>query len=132
MPITTWLRYAWASPNSAIGLLGLPGARVARVDGVLELQGGLASWFLLRVLPRLGFAPAGIAAMTLGHVVWGASPADLTRTRAHERVHVRQYERWGPLFLPAYGLASAVLYLRGRDGYRENPFERAAYAEAGG
>ena len=34
----------------------------------------------------------------------------LNETRAHERVHVRQYEHWGPLFIPAY-LGAAVAYL---------------------
>ena len=43
-------------------------------------------------------------------------------------VHVRQCERWGPLFIPAYLVASAVLWCRGRDFYEENPFEREAYA----
>ena len=54
--------------------------------------------------------------------------AALDRSRAHERVHVRQCERWGPLFIPAYLLASAVLWCQGRDFYEENPFEREAYA----
>jgi hypothetical protein len=38
-------------------------------------------------------------------------------------VHVRQYERWGPLFVPAYLVSSLVLWLRGRDPYWDNPFE---------
>jgi hypothetical protein len=45
-------------------------------------------------------------------------------------VHVRQYERWGPLFVPAYVLCSAVIWSRGGDAYRDNPFEREAYGEA--
>ena len=68
--------------------------------------------------------------MTLGHVILGASEADLDAARRHEQVHVRQYERWGPLFIPAYLAASAWLWLRGRDPYRDNPFERQAYDEA--
>jgi hypothetical protein len=43
-------------------------------------------------------------------------------------VHVRQYERWGPAFLPAYLLSSLLQLLRGRNPYRENHFERQAYA----
>jgi len=69
-----------------------------------------------------------IAAITLGHVVLGCDEATLTRTRRHERVHVRQYERWGPLFIPAYLLASAWLGLRGFNAYLDNPFEVEAYA----
>ena len=47
-------------------------------------------------------------------------------------MHVRQYERWGPLMGPAYLLASLVAWLRGRRPYRDNPFERQAFDEAGG
>ena len=42
---------------------------------------------------------------------------------------MRQCERWGPLFLPAYLLASLAVYLRGGRAYRDNPFEREAYGE---
>jgi hypothetical protein len=51
-------------------------------------------------------------------------------SRAHERVHVRQYERWGPLFLPSYLFLSLYMYLRGCDPYRDNPFEREAFDTA--
>ena len=44
--------------------------------------------------------------MTLGHVVLGRSAAALAETRAHERVHVTQCERWGPFFVPAYAASS--------------------------
>jgi hypothetical protein len=50
----------------------------------------------------------------------------LERTRAHERVHVTQSERWGVLFPVAYLAASAVIALRGGDPYRDNPFEQEA------
>lgn len=117
------LRYGWASPNTifamTIGLLLLGRFRV--VDGVIEITGGRIST-MLRSLPQ----PA--AAMTLGHAVLGLSDADLDRTRVHERVHVAQYERWGPFFIPAYLISSAWLYANSRDGYLENPFEMEAYA----
>jgi hypothetical protein len=41
-------------------------------------------------------------AITLGHVVLATTESALKKTRSHERVHVRQYERWGPFFIPAY------------------------------
>ena len=69
--------------------------------------------------------------MTLGHCVLGRTRADLVRSRRHELVHVAQYERWGPLFVPAYLLCSAWLWLRGRDPYLDNPFEVEAYAARG-
>jgi hypothetical protein len=49
--------------------------------------------------------------------------------REHELVHVRQYERWGPLFVPAYLLCWLVQMLRGKSGYWDNPFEREAYGQ---
>ncbi|MEM9643534.1 MAG: hypothetical protein AAF989_00960, partial [Planctomycetota bacterium] len=65
--------------------------------------------------------------MTVGHVVFGVDRFSLRVTREHERVHVRQYERWGVFFIPAYLGWSLWLYAKGRDGYRENPFEVEAY-----
>ena len=128
------LAYLWAAPTTLAGLpfalLSKPtggGARV--VDGVLELHGGAAGWFLRRVTPFVMGGP-GAGAMTLGHVVIGRDQIALDLSRRHERVHVRQAERWGPLFLPAYLAASAYLKLRGRDAYRDNPFEREAYRTA--
>lgn len=120
----------WALPTTLVGLLLLgiaviTGGRATRVDGVLEVFGGLVG----RAMESMGAARGGIAAVTLGHVVLGASPAVLSQTRAHERVHVAQCERWGPLFLPAYLLASGWAWVRGRDPYRDNRFEREAFAE---
>ncbi len=125
------LRYLWASPNSLIGILfAIPawvglGGRTRMFDGVLEVHGGLATFFLNRICSQ--WLSGGAAAMTLGHVVIGVDEIQLHRTRKHERVHVRQYELWGPLFLPAYGMASLLAWLRGKDAYRENRFEREAY-----
>ncbi len=65
--------------------------------------------------------------MTLGHVVLARTRDDLESTREHERIHVGQYERWGPLFVPAYFLASGLAWLRGGDSYLDNRFERQAY-----
>jgi hypothetical protein len=94
------------------------------VDGVLELHGGLVTLFL-----RHGtLLPGGASAMTLGHVVLGRDKAALDRTRKHERVHVRQCERWGPAFIPAYLLASLAQFYMGGNAYRDNPFEREAFA----
>jgi hypothetical protein len=126
-----WLRpllIVWALPWTAVGMLvgavGLAtGARVQRRGRVLEFYGGAVAR-LLRWAPGTG---CGAAAMTLGHVVLGQTAAALDITRRHELVHVCQYERWGPLFVPAYLLCSAFIWLRGGDGYRDNPFEREAY-----
>jgi hypothetical protein len=119
---------AWAFPATCVGLaIGaaglLSGGRAHRRGRVLEFWGGAAAVFLRRLF-------RGAAAMTLGHVVLGRTLHDLERSRAHELVHVRQYERWGPFFLPAYLLCSLVLWCRGKDGYLDNPFEREAYDKA--
>ena len=120
--------YLWTLPTSCIGLIFAPMALVSGgglqiVDGVLEIYGGAASFFLRRCTPL----KRGASAMTLGHVVLGRDRFLLEATRAHERVHVRQAERWGPLFIPAYFTASAIQLLRGRRPYEDNPFEREAY-----
>jgi hypothetical protein len=96
--------------------------RVAVCDGVIEAHGPLLRWFLT----RLGPVPGGIAAITLGHVVLGRDAQTLQETRSHERVHVRQYERWGPFFLPAYAAASVWALARGGHAYFDNWFEREA------
>jgi hypothetical protein len=117
------VKYLWVSPYTITGIaIGLLlGGRFQRIDGVVEIYG-----------PRIGKSllsmPVPAMAMTFGHVVFGVTQDALDVTRQHEAVHVRQYERWGPLFVPAYLVASAYLYLRGRDAYRENPFEVEAYA----
>jgi hypothetical protein len=121
------LTYLWTFPTSLPGLLvalGSPNRRV--VDGVLEVHGGLATWVLQRA-PLTG--KGGASAMTLGHVVLGRSAQALDRTRTHERIHVRQAERWGPLFIPAYFAAGTWQKLRGRSPYWDNPFETEAYAK---
>lgn len=113
-----WARVLWAAPNTLIGLaLGLlllaTGARWRRVGGAIEIAA-------LRHAPRRRWP---FAAITLGHVIVGTHAAELERLRAHEQVHVRQCERWGPLFLPAYVLAGLWQWMHGRRAYWDNPFE---------
>jgi hypothetical protein len=121
------LAYLWALPTTIVGvLLALPvllaGGRWHRVDGVLEVHGSLLEWALRRWVPIAG----GAQAMTFGHVVLGRDATCLARSRDHERVHVAQCERWGPLFLPAYLVASLIGWWVHGDAYRGNAFERAA------
>lgn len=126
--IGTIARWLWASPwtlfGITIGVLNWPtGTRCQAREGLLEFHGGGVAW----LLKNATFLEGGASAMTLGHVVLGRTPCDLDRCRRHEKVHVRQYERWGPFFIPAYLLCSFVLYCRGRDGYHDNPFETEAF-----
>ena len=124
-PLITLAAYAWASPNTLLGFLaGLAvlalGGRVRVVRGVAEFSGGLlASW----VAGAVRFN-----AITFGHVILGVSEAELAAARSHEHVHVRQYEAWGPFFLFAYAGSSLWQLLWGRRIYRDNFFERQAYA----
>ena len=117
----------WASPYTLLGLflggIGLCTGGRARVRGkVVEFHGGGVKWLLGRF-----FFGQGAMAFTLGHTVLGQTAAALDIARQHELVHVRQYERWGPLMGPAYLGCSLVLWLRGRRPYRDNPFEREAF-----
>jgi hypothetical protein len=124
------LGYAWASPNTAIGLaLGvlalLLGARTQVRQGALEFSGGA-----LGALFAAPWLACPFRALTLGHVILATDAATLDCARGHEQVHVRQYEQWGPLFLPAY-LASSLWQLAcGRRCYRDNWFERQAFGRS--
>lgn len=118
----------WAAPNTLLGLVWLPpalvtGGGVQWVRGVCEIHGGVVGWLLRRAVPL----PGGARALTLGHVILGLDRQALSLCREHEHVHVRQYERYGPLFIPLYLGWSAWLGLRGRSAYLDNPFEREAY-----
>ena len=123
------LLYLWAFPVTLIGLLialvaRSSGGTLHREEGVLEAAGGWPARVLRRGFPFSG----AVAAITLGHVVLGVSSGALTATRAHERAHVSQFERWGVLLLVLYPLAGMLAWLRGGNPYRDNPFEREARA----
>ena len=83
-----------------------------------EIQGG----WLTKLIARRGFG-----AITLGDAILYADGSLPMVLRDHELVHVRQGRRWGPLFLPAYGLESLWQRAHGRDLYWDNRFERQAY-----
>ena len=120
------IRYLWAAPTTLIGLVlastSLRRGHVTVVDGVIEAH----SPFLHRALSTLTPLARGADAMTLGHVVIGRDARALELTRVHERAHVRQYEVWGPLFIPAYLLAGLYALIQGGHPYFDNRFEREA------
>ena len=132
MTIRRALGYAGALPVSAAAAAILPlvvatGGRVRARDGVLEAEGGLLGPLLARGNPWFP-----IAAITLGHVVLAVDARALESTRAHERVHVRQYERFGALFPLLYLAASLRAMRRGGRAYRDNAFEKEACARSSG
>lgn len=125
--LITIIRYAWPSPATMLGLLLALvvicfGARLRLVDGVIEVAGGRLSR-IFHSLPRF----FRFEAITFGHVVIGLNHPLLALVRAHEHVHVRQYERWGALLIPLYLCSSIIQLLKGRDPYLNNRFERQAF-----
>ena len=126
--VRAWL-YLWALPATLLGLLlatiaRASGGELNQVAGVLESAGGWPAWLLQRGFPFSG----PVAAITLGHVVVGVSLDALTATRRHERVHVKQFERWGIMLLALYPLAGLRAWAGGGNPYRDNLFEREARA----
>jgi len=113
------LGFIWTLPNTVIGLLlGLLTFQRPRVTGgalVFDRVPRGPTWVLSRM---------NRTAMTVGYVILGSRPVEGTLL-AHERHHIRQYRRWGPLFIPAY-LLLAVPF-----GYERHPFELAAKRAAG-
>ena len=117
--VTTALWFLWTLPNTLLGLvLVLFTFQRPRLDGgaiVFDRGPRGVTWILARM---------NRTAMTVGFVILSADPLSGTLL-AHERHHVRQYCRWGPIFIPVY-LLLAVPF-----GYRRHPFELAAQRAAG-
>lgn len=122
------LSVLWASPYSFFGILVgtvgcFTGGSMQRRGIALEFYGGAVKLFL-----RYCCGP-WVSAITFGHTILGQSPELLEGCREHEWVHVRQYQRWGPFFGPAYLLSSLIVWCQGKRAYRDNHFEREAYGD---
>jgi hypothetical protein len=125
-------RRLWAAPNTLLGLVA--GVMVVCLGGRMQVVRGAAEFSAGLLGAVAGAMPRALrfSAVTLGHVIVGISATELAAARDHEHVHVRQYEKWGPLFLFAYIASSLWQLALGRRVYRDNFFERQAYAmEAG-
>lgn len=123
------VRYIWPIPytllGAALGLLAIMmGAKAQCKQGVLAIAGGQ----LPQLIKRLPLSKTFVA-ITLGHVILSENKHVQAQFWRHECVHVRQYERWGVLFVPAYCLAGAWVWAQGKHIYRDNPFELEAYAQ---
>ncbi|MFN6127418.1 MAG: hypothetical protein ACK6DC_23955 [Planctomycetota bacterium] len=131
--IARWMsvawRYGWPGPYTVLGFWL-----------ILAPWSGQRRWFAYRgtigivgpgVQRLLALAPirGGAAALTLGHTILAISESAFHETWEHEMVHVRQYERWGVLFVPAYLLSGCWQWLHGRDAYWDNPFEIEARSQ---
>jgi hypothetical protein len=112
------VRFLWTLPNTLLGVVA--GAftfqRPRVVEGALVFDRrarGLTA--VMREFDR--------TAMTVGYVIVSSEPVEGTLLR-HEQHHIRQYERWGPFFIPLY-LVLSIAY-----GYRRHPMELAAMRAA--
>jgi hypothetical protein len=135
------LRVVWVAPVSVFALPLLPlalwRAQWRWVNGVLEISSPALAWFLRGPWFRAlsggvgGAGGLGFSAATIGHVIVARDQSCLDSCRTHEHVHVRQSERWGPLFPLAYiaaGLMAAWRERRWSAYYWDNPFEQEARA----
>jgi hypothetical protein len=106
-------------------------ARWAVRNGVLEISSPALAWFLRGFWFRALSGGSGFAAATIGHVIVACDQPRLDACRAHEHAHVRQCERWGPLFPLVYvaaGLRAAYAAKRWQAYYWDNAFEVEARA----
>lgn len=125
------LQIFWASPNTLAGLL-IAGANCCTGGKIRFRQGALESFggWVAKGIRRFPTGPT-TAGVTLGHIIFGQSADGLDSVKNHERVHVKQYERFGPFFLPIYFSMSAIAWWYGKDPYRDNPLEIEAYKVKG-
>jgi hypothetical protein len=122
------LKLLWALPCSLVGLVLALAFFVARARA--RVVGGAFEVVLRPGAGALAWLP--FRCITFGHVILAIDGADLERLRAHEQVHVRQYERWGVLFFVLYAASSAWQLLRGGRPYWDNHFEVQARQRSGG
>ena len=113
-PLGRGLSHLWAAPSTLGGLL------VGAISGTVPtVRDGVLLFSHVRGLPAFALRRGGFAATTLGHVVIARTdPSPVLM--AHELVHTRQAERFGPFTGPLYW------YLLARYGYARHPMERAA------
>jgi hypothetical protein len=130
-----WIYVGWALPVSMFAIFLLPLAiRRARwrvAGGALEVTSPALGWFLRSAWARTLSGGNGFAAATIGSVIVASDVPALEACRTHERVHVRQCERWGLLFPIAYvaaGLWCALTRRQWQSYYWDNPFEVEARA----
>jgi hypothetical protein len=125
------VKLLWAAPCSAVGIV---------LTAVLLALGGKAKWSsgALEVTYRHSLASCGTLASKLpfrgivfGHVILAVTREELKTIGPHERVHVAQYERWGPLFFLVYGASSVWQLVKGRSPYWYNYFEVQARERSG-
>lgn len=125
------LRHAWrALPGDLMGLMVMRGCGIRTssrivdagdVSAVLVENPDIGRYFDVQMMP--------VQAQTLGRCVFARGPIP-EHTLEHEIEHIRQWQRFGPFYLPLYFASSGVALLRGRRPYWDNRFEVAARLRA--
>jgi len=95
--------------------------QVGDVTALLVEDRRVARWFRVNRMP--------VSAQTVGRYVFSLDPVP-PHILAHELEHIRQWERFGPLYLGLYFGLSALAVLSGRRPYWDNVFEVAARRRA--
>jgi hypothetical protein len=125
------MRAAWSAlPGDALGLLAMRACKVPAPSRVVDVGG-------VRVLlvedPRtarlLDNQRASIYAQTLGRFVFCREPMS-EYILAHELEHVRQWQRYGPLYQPLYWGSTLAYLASGKHRRGDNWLEAAARARA--
>lgn len=118
MKLVKFMMYVWSLPNTLLGLVLFffiyrPKSLVWR-RGVLEgTSRGMIPWWTNVVGQTWGWL-----------VIYRSKP--YSGLENHERQHVVQGMILGPLFLIIYPIASLIALLQGKNGYRDNWFEKNA------
>jgi hypothetical protein len=132
-PKRAWrsLRHVWrALPGDLMGLAVMRGCGIRAPSRVVDAGGvsaivvehpNVGRYFEMQMMP--------VQAQTLGRYVFARCPVP-EHTLEHEIEHIRQWQRFGPLYLPLYFGSSALALLRGRRPYWDNRFESAARRRA--
>ena len=113
----------WTLPNTLIGWLAVT-ALCGKTERVYPV-GLRGKYYIIGTscVMYLIMDYAAIGGITLGEIVIIRKTALSKRIVAHEAVHVGQYRAWGPLYLPAYLIASTVSRISNGNWYYGNLFE---------
>jgi hypothetical protein len=125
------VRLAWARiPGDLLGYMVMRCSGIRRPSRVVRMDDVTA---LVVEDHRVGrYLDSGwmaIYAQTLGRYVFCRQAID-RRTLAHESEHIRQWRRFGPVYLALYFGSCALALARGRHPYDDNVFEVAARRRA--
>ena len=121
------LRTAWrALPGDLLGLLVIRACGIRGISRQIRVGDMTADLVEHPNVARyLDHGAMPIRAQTLGRYVFAREPLS-PRFVEHELEHVRQWQRLGPFFLPAYLASSVSALARRRHPYWTNRFEVAA------